>query len=238
MKKFSFKQMNLFTLIELLVVVAIIGILISMLFPSLRMARAKTNVAVCKSNMRQVGVGINLYISDNSLIVPLPFQQGTGDHPREGDIARKGSYFPGNPAIYTYEYYQNNLEDIFICPLVDIAGESFDKAPFTGGSWSSGDGFWSTSIYIYGKSLPGNDPFGDKRSAAGGNTFNSLTSVNEISEKLVMIDYPQKRATSTWYPSWRTSFEHYNALMEDGSVKEPAKNYTNFNLWMWGKTTW
>ncbi|MCH2208096.1 MAG: prepilin-type N-terminal cleavage/methylation domain-containing protein [Lentisphaerales bacterium] len=42
--------MKKFTLMELLIVIAIIGILTSILLPSLHKAREKTKSAVCKSN--------------------------------------------------------------------------------------------------------------------------------------------------------------------------------------------
>ena len=54
-----------FTLIELLVVIAIIAILAGLLIPSLSGGKAKAHTVDCMSRLRQVGVGLRMWASDN-----------------------------------------------------------------------------------------------------------------------------------------------------------------------------
>ena len=59
-----------FTLVELLVVISIIGILISMLQPSLSNARRKAQIAVCLNKLSQIGRGLNIYTNDSNSFFP------------------------------------------------------------------------------------------------------------------------------------------------------------------------
>ena len=63
-----------FTLVELLAVVGIVGLLVSILIPALSMARQQANAVKCLSNLRQLGLGITLYLTDNRQTYPQPFQ--------------------------------------------------------------------------------------------------------------------------------------------------------------------
>ncbi len=60
-----------FTIVELLVVVAIITLLIAVIVPTLRLARAQSYEVTCRSNMHQVHLAIEVYANDYQGWYPL-----------------------------------------------------------------------------------------------------------------------------------------------------------------------
>jgi prepilin-type N-terminal cleavage/methylation domain-containing protein/prepilin-type processing-associated H-X9-DG protein len=68
--------MKKFTLMELLIVITILGILWSILLPSLQRTRAKTRQAVCLSNQKQVATAAFSYLVDDGRYLPQNFAYG------------------------------------------------------------------------------------------------------------------------------------------------------------------
>jgi prepilin-type N-terminal cleavage/methylation domain-containing protein/prepilin-type processing-associated H-X9-DG protein len=91
-----------FTLIELLVVVAIIGLLISILLPSLHRARQQARQLYCATNMRAQGQAAVLYAADNDDFLPRGIQIYRND-----TIA--GEYHIFATAILDYLGWTGNL---------------------------------------------------------------------------------------------------------------------------------
>jgi prepilin-type processing-associated H-X9-DG protein/prepilin-type N-terminal cleavage/methylation domain-containing protein len=133
-----------FTLVELLVVIGIIAVLIGILLPTLSHARASAQTVVCASNMKQFGIGFQMYCDQNKGELP---QKGPGGTDATDDafgptatpipiigVDDPSLWFNAIPAATGGKsYYQMlvndqagtaplNAKSIFVCPSVSGVG--------------------------------------------------------------------------------------------------------------------
>jgi len=101
-----------FTLIELLVVIAIIAILAAILFPVFAQARQSARGASSISNLKQISLGILMYVQDYDETMPLDQRW---DDPNNSAIIWNGSRLWSSWAYDINPYIKNRA--IFIDPL-------------------------------------------------------------------------------------------------------------------------
>ncbi|TVQ33194.1 MAG: type II secretion system protein [Phycisphaeraceae bacterium] len=111
-----------FTLIELLVTIGIIALLLGILTPVLSGARESARRAACLSNLRQTGIGLQVYLNENRGILPyaLPLDDSeivgeTGEPSPDSIMANIG------PTVDSLE--------VFICPSDSDIPEAVYRLP-------------------------------------------------------------------------------------------------------------
>jgi prepilin-type N-terminal cleavage/methylation domain-containing protein/prepilin-type processing-associated H-X9-DG protein len=114
-----------FTLIELLVVIAIIAILAAMLLPALAKAKNRANQINCISNMRQLGLGIMLYLPEFGDNYPSIASRGETFHNEDwihwwpvGTVGNTGNTCQGiQNSQVAVMLSTTKATNIFRCPL-------------------------------------------------------------------------------------------------------------------------
>ena len=103
-----------FTLIELLVVMVIIALLVGLLLPALGRARDEARKTQCRSNLRQIGLAMNMYCNDNQGFTPAAYgfaaTNSRGLYTTVGDITATG---------WAYSQVDRSMCQMYMLPKVD-----------------------------------------------------------------------------------------------------------------------
>ena len=205
-----------FTLIELLVVVAIISILASILFPVFARARENARRASCVSNLKQIGLGVMMYVQDYDERYPMCYDNAPN---------------AGNWKNFTEPYVKST--QVFLCPSTSWKG-SYTHGNYTANRSMLTDGDRSPEETLSIAAMP---------SAAGtymifdGSAVRTMSS-NVYAPRLDKVQYLPGTGTgsandvptggysfSSTYQSLQSDFDsgrHFggiNMLFADGHVK-------------------
>ena len=136
--------MKKFTLIELLIVIALLGILLSLLLPSLSKAREKSKNALCLANTRQWGMGTAMFAqrNDNKLITPWNETYGLYliNWTDALELAEEGLISDNDRDVSDD---RQKFSSILQCPLAGSAS----LGPFRGTARTGRGSDWNSSAY-------------------------------------------------------------------------------------------
>ena len=114
------------TLFELLAIVGIIAVLAALLLPTLASAREKGRRTVCLSNVRQIGIAIQIYSQDSDGRIPYgpkapPFTNPNNLYPSTGAPTSLLSLQSGAPAGLglLLQYHLAAQPKVLFCPSTD-----------------------------------------------------------------------------------------------------------------------
>lgn len=160
----SKRKMSGFTLIELLAVIAIIALLLAILVPALKTAKAKARQVVCRSNLRQLIIAnIGYTFENDGHYVPAASDMWSSD-PAKRNLSR-------------WHGIRKSLNDPFDPlkgPLAGYLGDGhvkecpekvrFVKASTWGGSFEKGGGGYGYNMMYLGSTLWRSQDSSDERS--------------------------------------------------------------------------
>ncbi|HEX8464612.1 MAG TPA: DUF1559 domain-containing protein [Abditibacterium sp.] len=220
-----------FTLIELLVVIAIVAILASILFPVFGRARENARRASCQSNLKQIGLALQMYVQDFDGRVPICVDNST---PTPTDDS-------GYWWVTLFKYTKN--DQVFQCPswqtttlptgLFPYETPPNPAKPFTH--------FGISGTYVWNETMDGSPEMRLTGTSSDGTSYGpaEVVAVSEgfngshvwKPEHVAPLGNPEQRLRSF-------HFEGYNVAYADGHVKWINNTQMKRRLWAPYETAW
>jgi prepilin-type N-terminal cleavage/methylation domain-containing protein/prepilin-type processing-associated H-X9-DG protein len=142
MEERTIRRIKAFTLIEVLVVIGIIGLLMSVLLPSLGRARGQAKAVVCTNNLRNLGFAFACYANDYD-----DYAMPATEKPRLYWWGRMEPNGIDHKAGFVWPYLQSELKknSVYECPAQRYGSYGLQGKP----PGEPDDPKWITSTYGY-----------------------------------------------------------------------------------------
>jgi prepilin-type processing-associated H-X9-DG protein len=141
-RSYSQPGISAFTLPELLVVIAVIFILGEVIIPGLIKTKEASMLASCSNNLRQIGVGCNIYATANNDYWPTINLPGSVENFYQTELACRTTSIPGTQIAYgpygfgqLFFYAGMNNPQVFYCPSIESGTYAYSYYDAPGYSW-------------------------------------------------------------------------------------------------------